>query len=196
MLACSALVHAVLRSQKEIVDILLRSHARIEDVSDLAETALHVAASKGCVDVLALLLARQPNLCVKNAINETPLEYALLGGNVNAAAMLLAAGAPLDGLSARALCPLAAINTSAIQALTDRGVVVRELRGDRNETPLHWAARWGCDRAVFSMLVDVCGVDVEARALFDQMCSHNAALHDRDDAGANLGRTDRFGSAP
>jgi ankyrin repeat protein len=50
------------RGRKEIVDILLRANARVDETDEKGQTACHVAAQGGHHEVLALLLAHQPNL--------------------------------------------------------------------------------------------------------------------------------------
>jgi len=52
-----ALILAAERGQKDIVDILLRANARIDDVDEQGWTACYAAADGGHPDVLALLLA-------------------------------------------------------------------------------------------------------------------------------------------
>jgi len=72
-----ALVHAAHRGRKEIVDILLRSNARIDDTDENGWTACHAAAQGGHHDVLALILARQPNLAAVDVDGKTAFCIAL-----------------------------------------------------------------------------------------------------------------------
>jgi len=159
-----ALVYAAGRGQREIVDILLRAGARVDDAGEGGWTACHAAAEFGHHDVLALLLARQPNLAAVDEDGKTAFCIALMychNDSGRSALMLLEAGATVDE-HAR-LCRFAATSTAAIQALLDRGVVVCELRDVFGGTPLH-AAAWHChDAAVFDVLVNVCGIDLETR---------------------------------
>jgi hypothetical protein len=62
-----ALVLAAECGRKEIVDILLRANARVNETDERGSTACHAAAKRGHHDVLALLLARQPNLAAVDA---------------------------------------------------------------------------------------------------------------------------------
>jgi ankyrin repeat protein len=48
-----ALVYAAQRNQKELVEILLRSNARINDTNESGTTACHAAVANGHVVVLA-----------------------------------------------------------------------------------------------------------------------------------------------
>jgi len=91
------------------------------------------------------------------------------------AVKLLAAGASMDGVDPRVLCRFAATSTTAIRALIDRGVVVRELRASGRGTALHEAAARCADADVFDMLVDVIGIDLDARDRFDSTCVRSAA---------------------
>jgi len=147
-----ALVHAAGRGQKEIVDILLRSGARVNETDESGSTACHVAALGNYHDVLALLLARQPNLAVVDAEGTTAFGSAVqvcTSDDGRCALMLLEAGASIGELVD--LCRFAATGTGAIQALIDRGFVLRELHyfGD---TPLHAAVELCYDAALFDML--------------------------------------------
>jgi ankyrin repeat protein len=156
-----ALVHAALNNRKEIVEILLRANARVNETDDSGQTACDVAASLGHHDVLVLLLE---------------------------------AGARFNLNDGSDWCSFAASSTFAIQALLDRGVAVRDLRGhDDRGTALHVAARSLRDATVFRMLVDVCGVDLEARDCPGRTCVHAAVDHHNDfalrwlfEAGADM----------
>jgi len=170
-----ALVRAAELGFKEIVDILLRFDARVDDTDNLGRTACHAAAEGGHWRVLALLLARQPNLAAvdmdQRSIFRTAVNHCDRDRG-QCALMLLEAGAPLD---ARAnLCEFAAKSTAAIQALLDRGVVVRDIRDWDNDTLLHKAAAVGHDSDLFTMLVNVCGSDLEARNRDGVTCVHFA----------------------
>jgi ankyrin repeat protein len=177
-----ALVFAAQRDQRKIVDILLRGNARVDDVDKNGQTACHVAATRGHHVVLALLLARHPNLAVVDANGKTALYCALsysTRDDGRCALMLLAAGASLYGVDPSDLCWFAAKSTAAIQALLDRGVAVRELRDTSGRTPLHEASgprnSIRDPPAVFEMLVNVCGIDLEARSYAGITCLHVAA---------------------
>jgi ankyrin repeat protein len=161
-----------------IVDILLRANARVNVPDERGSTACHVAAKRGRSDVLALLLARQPNLAAVDADERTAFCIALRNFPVvgeRCALMLLEAGASVELVSWH-LCQFAAASTAAIQALIDRGVVVRELRTFDDGTPLHAAGVVTMrDAAVFDMLVNVCGTGLEVRHRIDGTCLHSAA---------------------
>jgi ankyrin repeat protein len=201
-----ALVLAADCGQKDFVDILLRANARIDDSDERGSTACHAAAQGGHHDVLALLLARQPNLAAVDAAGETAFCIALEvcdsdGGRC--ALMLLEAGASLKGGVSCDFCLFASKSMAAIQALMDRGVVVRNLRNLDNGTPLHEAA-WRCqDAGVFNMLVNVCGIDLETRDRCGQTCLGSAAARGNVvalrcllNAGAEVNVAEKDGETP
>jgi ankyrin repeat protein len=201
-----ALVHAAKCGQKQIVEILLRADARVNDVDKGGRTAFHAAADSGHHDVLALLLARQPNLAAFDKHGKTALCLAVShceNDDGRCALMLLAAGAPNAWVGRDDLCAFAATSTAAIQALIDRGVDLRELFGSNRVSPLHSAALGTRDADVFDMLTDVCGLDLEARDDDGQTCIHFAADGGNDvalrwlvEAGADVTVAANDGSTP
>jgi ankyrin repeat protein len=197
-----ALVHAAGRGQREIVDILLRANARVNEADERGWTACHAAAQGGHHEVLALLLAHQPNLAAFDVDSKSAFCNAVSicsrdGGRC--AVMLLEAGASLERAD---LCHLAATSTAAIQALINRGVVVREIVRGGVYTPLHAAACRSRARDVLDMLVNVCGFDLEVR-INGRTCVHLAAeignvfaLRWLLNAGADPDGVDSDGSTP
>jgi ankyrin repeat protein len=170
-----ALVFAVACKQKEIVDILLRANVRIDDTDKCEMTACHCAALSRRDDVLVLLLARQPNLGLKDWNRRTPLDCSVeCTGNERMTAMLIEAGALV---SREEMCRLAGRSTDVIQALLNRGIVVSDLRNEDEQTPLHCTATFQFNPAVLSMLVNVCGVDLDAQDRRGNTCSHEACLN-------------------
>jgi ankyrin repeat protein len=184
-----ALVFAAHLGCKDVVDVLLRAGARINDVDDEQQTACHVVALRGRseqhVAVLELLLTHRPDLGLKCKRKHTPLEVSLMSqGGQRISIMLVEGGAPLDGVDRRLLCQLAATSTTAIQTLLQRRVAVSELRDRDQHTPLHFAAALDTPDsvAVLDMLVNECGVDLEVHDSLGNTCTHIAQLHDNADA--------------
>jgi ankyrin repeat protein len=173
-----ALVLAARIGRKAIVDVLLRSGARIDDTDDDGLTACHVVAARGNAELLALLLARRPNLELTCKSGRTSLNDSFRRDEQHISMMLIEAGAPLEAVNRHLLCPLAT-STSAIRTLLRRGVVVSDLRDQERSTPLHLAAI--ADRpdsaALLDLLVNECGVDLEARTVWGYTCTHTATIH-------------------
>jgi ankyrin repeat protein len=160
-----ALVFALRHRRPEIVKILLRYNARVNETDNKGWTACH-AAARGLHDVLALLLARQPNLAAVDVDGKTAFRIALtycLNDDGRCALMLLEAGASLESVDRGELCEFASKSTVAIRTLIDRGVNVREIVGTSGMTPLHQAAFFTRDADVFDLLVNVCGIDLNSR---------------------------------
>jgi ankyrin repeat protein len=189
----------------DIVELLLNAGADIDGVDDNGQTACFAATE---AHVLAVLITRRANLDVKDKANRTVLEFLFTYMNNRAsdriAVMLVNAGASLDGMPPMLLCWIASRSTAAIHALLNRGVVLSQLRDDHSRTPLHWIAQrtWSADAdATVSMLIDVCGVDLEERDRNGQTCTHlAAAAASRHDAlrcfiaaGANVNSVDLNG---
>jgi ankyrin repeat protein len=204
-----ALVLAAVRQTEcrvDIVEMLLSAGAHIDGVDDHGQTACFAATLARNVDVLAVLLSHRPNLEIKSTTtSQTPLQCALDPVDNDIVVMLINAGASLDGLDVP-LCWFAATSTAAIQALLNRGVLVSQLRSSLNFTPLHAIAtrhNWSADvDAIAQMLINVCGVDLDARNSHGETCTHFAATGGHDalrcfiKAGADLNCGDSAGKPP
>jgi ankyrin repeat protein len=199
-----ALVLAAACGKKDSVDILLRANAQVNETDLRGQTACHVAALGGHRDVLALLLARQPNLAIVDVFKDTALCCATRAGlsdGARSALMLLEAGSSLESVRHDLLCHFASQSTAAIQALINRGVVVREIVGRNGVTPLHYAACFTRDADLFDMLINVC--DLDARDCHGLTSVSVAAFHCNVDtlgwlieAGADVNAADNNGATP
>jgi ankyrin repeat protein len=188
-----SLAHAVRSKRSAIVELLLNRGANIDCVDDFGITPCHIAASANDVGMVKVLLAHTPNLAATNVEGKSIVSYCLTShyhpepAYVHVAAMFVEAGAPFDCLDRLELCKFAGSSTYAIQALTKRGVVVRDLRDDAGNTPLHAAvnpkliAYWGlrCDLTAVRMLIFDCGVDLEARGSLNNTNSFTALVQAR-----------------
>jgi ankyrin repeat protein len=188
----SALQHAAFYKQAAIVQILLQNGACIDDVNDQGMTACHFAAhftpgidsKTDMIDTVRQLLSYQPNLSLKDVAGRTSLQYSFESeNNEDISMMLLKAGAPHASLPEQYLCYFASTGTEAIQILHERGVVIRDLRCDEfNETALHLCIRDKRGDAVAKMLVDVGGIDIEARDVRRNSCLQFASIYGNFDA--------------
>jgi ankyrin repeat protein len=170
---------ASLRHDK-IVDLLLKAGAHVDIVDDAGRTACHAAVADGRRrdNSLALLLAHKPNLALKDHVGRTALDFSFqFGDNELVSQLLVEAGSPLEVVNRDQLFEFAITNTSTIQALLNRGLVLNDLRTNDGRTLLHFAAvERKCDTAVLDMLINVCGVDLEARDMRGATCTHYAAV--------------------
>jgi ankyrin repeat protein len=196
-------------AQAGVVDVLLRCDAHIDSTDDDGRSACHASAC-GYADVLALILAHKdkPSLSLMCKEKErTPLDYSLIQGNALTSTMLLDAGAPLEFIGDRLLCIVASESTSAIRALIRRNIVIGKFRDSGSRTPLHAAGitftNTPDERAAVNMLINECGVDLEACDDCNSTCTHSAIMHNNHHstrffiaAGANLAAKDRLDNTP
>jgi hypothetical protein len=78
---------------------------------------------------------------------------------------------------------MAAVSTAIIEILMNHNVVVGDLRDDHAHTPLHYVVfHPPRDPAVLRMLIDVCGVDLEARNYQHETCTEIAVGYSGIDA--------------
>jgi ankyrin repeat protein len=171
----TALTEAVSADQTGIAKLLIERGALVEPkapatpgVVALLGTPLSVAAMKGNVELVQLLLSRGANVhhtsignaTVKNGPiafgRTTPLHMAAVGGHVGTARMLLEAGAAVNARDVRGFTPLAfAVATDRsrpelIQLLIERGADPK-LPSEGGETSIDWARKYN-DPAVLAVL--------------------------------------------
>jgi ankyrin repeat protein len=174
------LVMAARHGQVAIVEAILNANADIDAVDERGLTACHAAADEGNSAVLQVLLSRKPDLGKRDVQKRTPLESACAMRHERAMVLLINAGAPLKKLCRGLLCQIASFSVDVVQALLDRGVVVRDLRNPNGGTPLHDAAsvawQFAVPPAVIHMLISVCSVDVDACNDEGKTCSRFAVV--------------------
>jgi ankyrin repeat protein len=201
------LVLAAQLGHAEIVDLLLQAGAHVDVVDSKRRTACHVAATNGRAGVLQLLLAQRPNLSLEDCERKTPLESSFdIINNGTISIMLVDAGAPIEKVRRDLLCELCALSAAAIHELVRRNVEISQIRDREGRTPLHVAACWQQSHdslALLDLLIDVCGVELEARDTWRNTCTHIAArsgnviaLRRFIQAGANVACTDENGATP
>ncbi len=93
--------------------IVLGANLNWQDEDDFNRTPLHMAASRGKVEIAKILIDAGANVNVQNEWDNTPLHLAAMDGEIEIAQMLIDAGAYVD---------------------------VQDIIG---RTPLHWAAGRG-----------------------------------------------------
>jgi ankyrin repeat protein len=177
------------RHGKDAVDILLRANAPVDDTDEAGRTPCHIAAELGRDDVLALLLDRQPALRTVDGNGFSAFAYAMKNCEQDSgrcATMLLSvnltSGALFDNIHIvdADLCRLAATSTEGIELMgLFFGINISNLFDEHGGTPLHAAASNMRlrDANVIRMLVDECGIDLEAHNHFRRTCLQIAAEH-------------------
>ena len=67
---------AVNRNQTEVVKLLLKQHALEVSLLTQKQTALHIAASQGKLNILNLLLLKGADPCIKHSSGQNSLDVA------------------------------------------------------------------------------------------------------------------------
>jgi hypothetical protein len=142
-------VFAAQARRADIVERLLNAGAHIDGVDDYGLTACFAATFFQSVDVLAVLLAREPDIEIKDGLQwQTPLQHSLAFNDDCISLMLINAGASLRGVRG-SLCRFASRSTAAIQAMLNCGVTLNQMRDPLlNYTQLHLIAathEWSAD---------------------------------------------------
>jgi serine/threonine-protein phosphatase 6 regulatory ankyrin repeat subunit B len=201
----SALHLAAQLGHVEIVALLLDAGARIDDVNDLRDTACHIAVREGRTDVVELLVARNANLSQENRALETPLRISIDKKNEPLVVLLidaaLAAGTPLEEPT---IGHAATVGTDVVRILLFKyGIQLDKFHDHAGNTPLHHAVWHKRDLKLLDMLIDVAGIDVDARGRMGLTVAHVAcAVYDvcvlarLITAGANLELADNSGNTP
>jgi ankyrin repeat protein len=201
-----SLVEAARQGNTEEVESLLASGHCIDKANEDGVTACHAVVvsnikTSAAVAVLNVLLARRPNLGQRDCRGRIPLSYALARKNSCIVTMLLKAGSPFDHSNMHMMCVLCAQSTDVVQALLDRGVVMRELCDALGKTPFHFAP-YDFNRDAMDMLL-AAGADLNARSSSDEApihviarVGHESAMRWLIEAGADLDCGNSLGQTP
>ena len=158
------------RPAEAITRLLLDAGANIHDTATISgQTAVHLASSYGCQEVLLLLLRAGADANIVDDCNHTALHNASVRGCKSIIETLLEYGADIDFPTSEFRTPLyyaASIGkVESMKTLLDRGADMDAHCRSPDElgwTPLHVAADAGYD-AVVKLLLDR-GADIEAIA--------------------------------
>jgi ankyrin repeat protein len=180
---------------------LLDAGAEIDSCNDASsQSAAHIAATSGHIDVIRLLIARHANLNLRDRHHRTPIDIAITMKNAPLVNVLIETN---TAISDDVLCVAATVSTDVIQVLLDRGCNVAALRDNQQATPCHIASWHRADAAVIDMLINVAGVNVDARDNAGRTCCHAAAANGNARAmrcfiaaGANVDIADSTGCTP
>lgn len=197
--ACATLPDLAREGDLEGIKKRLDKNTDVNERDKSANSALHVAADLGNLELMKLLIARGADVNAGNFDRETPLFYA---ADAEAVDLLFDSGADpgwLDDNKRNACFNPASVNrVDALQALIDRGVDF-DLPDSNSQSPLYIAASHGCEEAVQLL--------VKAGAKLDRAADKNgftplleAAYFGRVDtvkilveAGADLNHLDKAG---
>jgi ankyrin repeat protein len=195
----------------DILEMILNAGANINGVDAQGQTACHSAVWLGDVKLLKFLHAHGADLGIADGHGRTPLDTAVFESdqrNAKFIETLVVLGAPIDPDDKLLACALAVVSTTCIQSLLDRGIAVSELRDQDGATPLHNALvdpplNSSDSDAMLRMLINVCGIDIDARdCLGATSCLRAAAFRQvvklrwLIEAGADIELAENGGSTP
>jgi ankyrin repeat protein len=201
----SDLRHAAGLGHVEIVNLLLDAGVHIDDVGKNEESACHIATFNGHIEVVRVLVARHANVLLQNRFDETPITIAIKR-RFERILMLLIDAAMAAGMRPddATICVAASVGTNVIQLLLHKHRIdLGAIRGDSGNTPLLEAAWRGSEPNVLNMLIDVAGIDIDARDENDYtavrvacVMQNTAKIAHLVAAGANLDLADKNGNTP
>lgn len=146
------LTDAVRRGDLEKVRRMVEGGAKITDVDEDGNDALHVACYNGRLDIVRMLV--QEHGCSpsqRGRIGFQPLHRAVQGGHLDVARFLLDEGASVAARNNMGVTPLhcAALwdRARVTKLLLERGAMPN-VQQSNGQTPLHTAAMRGCEAAV------------------------------------------------
>ena len=147
------------RSAEAITISLLDAGASVHDKTESGATAVHIASSQGCKEVLSLLLEKHADVNMVTNEGWTALHYASIRGDENIITCLLEYGADVKSKAPGCLTPLylaaEAGQVKAMRILLAHGADVNahsQEDGIMGWTPLHCTAYAGHSAAVKLLL--------------------------------------------
>lgn len=126
------LLEAVLAGDRQSVQELLEAGVSVSVRDDQGLTGVHLAASKGNLDMLKLLLEKGASVNTRDQYGITPLHLAAVKGHLQAAELLRRHGAETDFFIEVSLGNLALVKEKAAT------LSLKELQGPKGTNPLHW----------------------------------------------------------
>jgi ankyrin repeat protein len=182
----TALHYAVRRDDRDMIELLIDGGAGLEVRDSDGATPLCLAAERGRLDLVRLLLARGANPNGRIEENQyssgLPLEVALRQGHIDIAEVLLSAGADASARGSGEGTPLhAAVTSQCVQAVAE---ALRQNYADPNEAgdeERGMFARQVCDALVPRMveLLVARGADVNVKDEAGVTPLHDAAARGR-----------------
>src|SRR3984957_19894945 len=171
----TAIMYAAANGDLELVRALIKAGADVKGVNQFGTSAITEAAIIGSTPIIEALLKAGADPNFKNPNGETPLMAAARSGRIDAAKALLAAGADINAketwggqtalmwAAAQSQAEMVKFLASKDASLNDRGkvnqwerkIIAEPRPKDLNKggfTPLHYAAREGCEACVQNLL--------------------------------------------
>ncbi len=161
------LMHAVLLQVPAVAEALLEAGADPNLTRDFGDTALHIAAEKGNLELVGTLTKHGARIVARED-GKTPLHLAAGGGHDEVALALVEHGGDPAALDRSGVSPLlqAARNCSPATVRALLGLVEASERGDRALRALHAAAQRN-DGEILETILDAIEPGVEARSALD-----------------------------
>ena len=157
------LYHATSLGFRDLAKHLIAEHPEHINAGD-EFAPIHVAAKRGHVDILALLLEHGVYVDSRNAYGQTPLSWAAVHGRVDVGQYLLDRGADINARNNNPATPLSwAVSyghVGFVRMLLERGARI-DVGVGRGRTPLHLAVEGGSIQ--IARLLMEHGADVNAR---------------------------------
>ncbi len=169
------LFKAIEEENVQEVETLLQKGAKVEKKNEDGNTPLHVAAYKGNVDIIEILLKFGANPHERNYRDgkKCPLHYAVIQGNIKAARVLLKSTNELycRAENSASSLHLAARdgNISMITSLCKNGARIY-YQDTYGHTPVYWAAQYGKEEALEFFLEEM-KAHIKGREGFDLLCA-------------------------
>lgn len=166
----SPVADSAMRGDHAAVRRLLHQGEDVNAAQGDGMTALHWAALKGDAELLRMLIHAGANLRATTRLGGyAPLHLAARSNHRTAVATLIAAGAPVNAVTANGATPLmlaaAAGDPAAVTTLLENGAAVNATDGPKALTPLMFAAAYGRVAAVRTLLEHGAKPDVTSKVV-------------------------------
>jgi len=165
-LGIPAMHNAIIFGDRGMVELLLRSNAKLDVITDEGATPLHIATVCGKLDIAEILVQAGMDIEVTNNKNQTPIQHAVVYKQSEAVAWLIEKGANVNHVGNNDFTPLL---SASLAKVADIGIIEKLLSEGANlnskaidqSTVLHFSAFHGNLEAVKTFLL--AKADINAR---------------------------------